>query len=463
MAMSRPSVLHISQPMDGGVAVYVAAVAADQARRGWDVAVACPAEGPLRERLAEAGVRWLEWSARRSPGPADLGPARRLSRLVGRFGPQVVHLHSAKAGLLGRAVIRGRLPTVFQPHGWSWLACQGLMAQTALAWERWATRWSDLLVCVGEGEAEAARALGLNGSITVVRNGVDLHGFPPATEHTRQEARRRYRLPEEKPLAVCIGRVTRQKGQDLLVAAWEQVRRGCPEARLAIVGDGDLLAGLRAVAGPGVIFAGQVEDTRPWYAAADVVVLPSRWEGLPLTALEALATGRSLVASDIPGLAEVVNAEVGAVVPAERVEPLAQALLRRMVDLSLAQSEGRAAAVHAREFELGPALDLVAAHTLVLAGMSGAERASGRGATFGRGLGSSRVGSPEGTAGTSTDGAAGVTPDGAAGVTADGADGTVMGVPAGEDAGQGTAAGTAGVGKGSGIIGSGAGGRAKWW
>ncbi|MEU6999716.1 glycosyltransferase [Nonomuraea sp. NPDC046570] len=396
----RPSVLHVTQPVDGGVAVYVAAVAGDQARRGWNVAVACPAGGPLRERLGELGVRWLEWSARRSPGPDDLGSARRLRRLVGGFGPQAVHLHSSKAGMVGRAVIRGAVPTIFQPHGWSWLACQGAMAKAVLSWERWAARWADLLVCVGEGEARLAGERGLSGPLTVVRNGVDLDRFRPAGGEAREAARRRYGLAERAPLAVCVGRVTRQKGQDLLVAAWERVRESCPDATLAIVGDGDLRDGLRPAAGPGVVFADQVDDPRAWYAAADVVVLPSRWEGLPLTALEALASGRCLVASDIPGLAELVTGEIGEVVPVGETGPLAEALARRLGDLALAREEGRAAAIRAQAFDLGPALDLLADHTLRLVGSTGVVRAGDRRETRDLGVAS---GGPDSLGGESRD------------------------------------------------------------
>ncbi|GAA3473391.1 hypothetical protein GCM10018965_079440 [Nonomuraea roseola] len=354
--------------MDGGVGAYVAAAAADQVRRGWHVAVACPSEGRLRPHLAELGVPWLDWRAGRSPGPADLAAGLRLGRLLRDFAPDAVHLHSAKAGLVGRAVIRGRVPTLFQPHGWSWLAARGPVAAMALAWERAAARWAGVLVCVGEGETATALRHDVRGNLVIVRNGVDLRRFRPAGPQERAAARARHGVPEFAPLAVCVGRVTRQKGQDLLLSAWELVTKDCQAARLVIVGDGDLLEGLRSQAGPGVHFAGPVADPRSWYAAADVVVLPSRWEGLPLTALEALATGRALVASDVPGLAEVVGDRVGAAVPAEDVEALAGALLLRLAQPELAAAEGRAGALLALAYDDRVVFDALAEHTLGLLG-----------------------------------------------------------------------------------------------
>ncbi|NEA48622.1 glycosyltransferase, partial [Streptomyces sp. SID10815] len=66
--------------------------------------------------------------------------------------PDLVHAHSAKAGLAGRLAVRGRIPTVFQPHAWSFEAVGGATAALALRWERWGTRWAARTVCVSEAE-----------------------------------------------------------------------------------------------------------------------------------------------------------------------------------------------------------------------------------------------------------------------------------------------------------------------
>ncbi|HEU4349359.1 MAG TPA: glycosyltransferase, partial [Actinoplanes sp.] len=293
----------MTQPSDAGVASYVAALCADQQARGWDVAVACPDRGWLSGELAARGVRRIGWDAERAIDSGVPSEALRLRRLLDRVGPDVLHLHSAKAGLAGRLAARGQVPTIFQPHGWSWLAAPAPMVGASLAWERFATRWTTLFVCVGEGEAALGGVHGLRGRYCVVRNGVDLTRFAPADDARRRAARAGLNLPLDAPLAVCVGRVTRQKGQDVLLRAWTAVRARCPGAGLALVGGGDLLESLRRQAPPGVAFAGHADDPQAWYAAADLVVLPSRWEGLPLTLLEAMAMGRSVVGSDIPGIA----------------------------------------------------------------------------------------------------------------------------------------------------------------
>jgi len=360
-------VLHVAQPRDGGVAGYVVAACLDQLARGWDVAVACPDGGRLGARLDRAGIPRLPWSAVRSPGPAAVGESIRLRALIERHRPEVVHLHASKAGLAGRLRRERSAPVVFQPHGWSWLAVDGALRTASLAWERAAARWTDLLLCVGDAEAEQGRSNGLRGRYAIVHNGVDLDRFRPAGDDDRAAARLRLAVPVDAPLAVCIGRVTRQKGQDVLLDAWPRVRRECPRARLALVGDGDLLPGLRAKGAAGVTFAGAVDDIRDWLAAADVVVLPSRWEGLSLTVLEAFAAGRAVIVSDVPGLAEVLRPGVGARVTPGDPAALAAAVLDRLTSRARARAEGAAAARHAGRFDQRLTYEHLAAETATVA------------------------------------------------------------------------------------------------
>ena len=122
-----------------------------------------------------------------------------------------------------------------------------------------------------------------------------------------------------------------------------------------------------------MIFPGAVDDVRDWLAAADVVVLPSRWEGLSLAVLEALATGRAVVVNDVPGLGEVVPASAGARVPPGDIAALAAAVADRLTDPSLVRAEGTAAARHARRFDRRHTFERLAAETAALAGQPEAE------------------------------------------------------------------------------------------
>ncbi|WP_083401311.1 MULTISPECIES: glycosyltransferase [Pseudofrankia] len=386
----RPlKVLHVSQPVSGGVARWVEILAADQRARGWDVWVACPRDGWLPERLREVGQQTRAWDAVRSPASrGTLGEVGRLRSIVRDLRPDVVHLHSSKAGMIGRMVIHGGIPTICQPHSWSFHATTGRMRGMVLRWERLAARWADVLLCVSETERqEGADAGVLTSRVRVIHNGVDVTGWPYQDRTGRAKARTSLGLDQSVPLAVTVGRLCEQKGQDLVVRAWPSVSSRVPGASLALVGDGPARAELEVATADqaGIQLVGESDQIATWLAAADVVVLPSRWEGLALALLEAAATGRSIVATDVGGVREVLGAgAAGAVVSGSGetvVSHLAAAIAVRLADRDLADEEGVAARRRIEDgFTLGAALDATARLTLGLVPVPSGTAATSRSA-----------------------------------------------------------------------------------
>ncbi|MEV4558896.1 glycosyltransferase [Kitasatospora sp. NPDC049285] len=347
------TILHVSQPVDGGVARVVVDLVRGQRAAGCRVLVACPPGGRLAAEAGAAGARVLEWRAERSPGPSTAGEALRLRRILRRAEPDVLHLHSAKAGLAGRLAARGRVPTVFQPHAWSFAAVDGALAAASLRWERHATRWARTVLCVSEQERADGERAGLLADWRVVPNGVDLAHFAPADAATRRAARMTLGLDQSDPLAVCVGRLCRQKGQDVLLDAWVRVQGAVPNARLVLVGGGPdaeaLAEQVRGLPEPSrVRMVGDVADPRLWLAAADLAVLPSRWEGMALAPLEAMASGRPVVLADVPGARECLPpGEVGrSVVPPEDPVALAERLAEFLGDRIECERRGAAARSH---------------------------------------------------------------------------------------------------------------------
>lgn len=334
------TVLHVSQPVGVGVPQYVAALVRDQLARGWRVAVASPPqERRLRAAVLSAGGIHYGWRAQRNPGLGLSGEIAQLRTIIKATSPDLIHLHSSVAGLVGRLVVRGRLPTVFQPHGWSFHALKGALRTVGVGWERFGARWADATICVSEGERRAGEAAAVRGRWRVIKNGVDLEAYSEAPPEEKHCARARLGLPPQGPIAVCIGRLSRAKGQDMLVEVWPAVRTAVADARLFLVGDGPERPQLPA--GPGVILVGHREDVGDWIAASDVVALPSRWEGMSLAMLEAMARGRSVVSTDVAGARETIGDAAGAIVDLDP-QQLAAALAERLLHPDLATSEGRA-------------------------------------------------------------------------------------------------------------------------
>ena len=386
----RLTVLHLAQPVEGGVARVVTDLAWAQTREAVRVVVACPEGGSLAREAAAAGAEVEHWAAVREPGPRVPAETRRAYQLIQQVRPDVVHAHSAKAGLAVRLALRGRIPTVYQPHAWSFEAVEGGAARAARAWERWAARWTDRVLCVSEAERRTGERAGIRARWEVVHTGVDLEDFvvpdPYRTAGTgrddagpaagaavpadrgadadadaAQRAAARAALPALRamppgaPLVVCVGRLCAQKGQRTLLDAWPRIAAGVPGARLVLVGDGPDRRQLTEGAPDGVLFAGASAEVSRWYAAADLAVLPSRWEGMALTPLEAMACGRPVVVTDVGGARECLppGQEDVCLVPPGDPAALATAVTHLLRDPGLRAHLGEAAHKHvAAEFDV---------------------------------------------------------------------------------------------------------------
>lgn len=343
-------ILHVCQPSEAGVAHVVLDLARHQATRGLDVAVACDARGWLGRRLRDEGVTVLDWPARRSPVRGLVGEWSRLRTVLATWRPDVVHLHSAKAGLVGRVALRGSVRTVFQPHAWSFEAVEGPVRTAARAWEAFARRWSDATICVSAAEADLGREIGAD--VVVVPNGVDLERWNTGAVEAPSP-------PHPAPgfTVVCVGRLCRQKGQDVLVAAWQAVRTDLPAgSRLVLVGDGPDEDRLHASGATDVELVGPSTDPREWYAAADLVVVPSRWEGAALVLLEAMAMERPVLATAVGSAPELAPAL--ALVPPDDVPALADRLVALAADApARAELARRARKLVTEQYDLHRLLD----------------------------------------------------------------------------------------------------------
>lgn len=343
-------VLHVSQPTDAGVAAMMLSYLSVLDTRLTQI-VACPAGSALAEEVTRLGHEHVAWEATRSPGHTVLTETLSLRAIINHHRPDVVHLHSSKAGLAGRLAVRGSLPTVFQPHAWSFSAVNGFTRALSLRWERFAQRWTHATLCVGEDERSRGLMAGVlrEGAPScagyILRNAIDPVRWPVLDRST---ARAGLGLPIDVPVVVCVGRLCRQKGQDVLLSAWPRVTETLSQDQsasgspwLALVGDGPDRSSLELAKPSGVRFIG-AGDPHAWYAAADVVVVPSRWEGMAVVPLEAQASGRLVVATDVDGMRESLHPD-HIIVAAEQTEPLAAALIKTLSDLAATHSAGERA------------------------------------------------------------------------------------------------------------------------
>jgi glycosyltransferase involved in cell wall biosynthesis len=162
---------------------------------------------------------------------------------------------------------------------------------------------------------------------------------------------------EGKIVVGTVARLSREKGIDILLEAFALVHNSIPNAHLLIVGDGNQLADLQSLAlrlgiGDAIIWAGRLswEEAIGCLGLMDVVAVSSRFEGFGLTAVEAMACGRSVIASRVDGLAEVIQDGVtGCLVPTEDVSAFGEALIDLLKDKERRRTIGIAARLHVEE------------------------------------------------------------------------------------------------------------------
>jgi len=312
-----------------------------------------PPEHPLVAAMRSAG---LEAVSARDPGPLHPAAWRELARRLAASDLDAVHTHDYKSDLLVALARRrgARLPWVSTVHLHTGTSPRlRFYGRLALA----AVRGADRVVVVSEAQAAALAASGFRRSrLALVRTAIDADAVVRAARRDggAAGARARARVPAGAPLVLIVARLTRQKGVDVALRALSQVRLAVPEATLVVVGDGPEAAQLAALAealgvADAVRWVGHLANPLPLLAAADVVIMPSRAEGLPRVALEAGALARPLVASSVGGLPEaVLHGTTGLVVPPDDPNALASALVGLLQDAPAARRMGSGAAEHVR-------------------------------------------------------------------------------------------------------------------
>ncbi len=278
--------------------------------------VAClHGRGPYWERIAPLGLPMYSLS------PRKWLPiyAPRLFGLCRARGYAIVHCHLFGSNAIGKPMARLAGVRVLFNHD----HCNGddrLLSQTTLRIDRATNRLSSHIVAVSESTRQfLVKHEGIAPErITAIHNGVDLARYRPvpssaAGEKERQRARAQWELPEDAVVVAGVGRLHPQKNFPMFLRVAARVVAQNPRILFVIAGEGPDRAALEAEAarlglGPERCrFLGFVRDVMTLYPAVDVFLLPSLYEGTPMTILEAMACGMAIVASRLDGMAEILE------------------------------------------------------------------------------------------------------------------------------------------------------------
>lgn len=265
----------------------------------------------LLERCRSRGWELFEVPMVRSIHPwHDFQGWRGVRRAIRSFQPQIVHCHSSKAGALGRLAIHflalPRPPVCYSPNALA--AHLGVHFKVI---EQWLARSTALFVAISESEKrEIMEVCQVSPERVVVAWPIiDVAHYAPTDQ---EEARRQIGLPLDYPVVVGLGRLSYQKDPltFIKIVAWLKQERS--ELRALWVGDGEMRPQFeQAIEEKGLqetlSLVGWQKDVRPFIAAADVIVIPSRYESFGYVTAEALAMGRPVVATRVTGTIDIIE------------------------------------------------------------------------------------------------------------------------------------------------------------
>ena len=307
--MCRIEIIHCAETIKGGITTYLRELIPLQASAYGSSAVRLVVPKSQAGEIADVGdtVPFHDGGGRLV---SSLRLAAAVIGQIRRHRPSIVHVHSTFAGLFVRpllALLFPRLKIVYCAHGWAWDRPDGRIAKTVVsAAERRLLRLTSAVVCISRHDYQAALSARLNARLLhVVLNGLNTEG-PSARKGV-------FSWPEDVLRVLYVGRFDHQKGFDVLLEAARLMK----SAACIVMAGAPVLADAHYMSllderDPRVELVGWQDPSglAALFESADVVVIPSRWEGFGLVALEAMRAGVAVVASRVGGLAEVVVDDV---------------------------------------------------------------------------------------------------------------------------------------------------------
>nr|WP_249121337.1 glycosyltransferase [Pseudomonas sp. 14A] len=331
--------MHVAETIKGGVATVIRTISASPEDDAADYQlVYLVPEDQAKELhgIAPQQVRTFPRSGRNVP--SLLRFAWRLSQVLLKEKPDVVHLHSTFSGVIGRVVCVLLRPwrkpkIVYCPHAFSFLMESSPTKQKVYAWiERVLQKVSDVIICVSQYELDKAARFGIERKrMKLIYNGI----------HHKDDAPKS--VGAEPIHLLFVGRLDYQKGFDVLLKAYAKVNRN--DLKLTVVGSAVNEDSVECPPMDSVEYLPWVtpSEVQALYQKADALIVPSRWEGFAMVPLEGMAMGLPVIASNCTSLPELVTNEVsGYVFPSGDHQALADVLTiiqkPRLLDLG---NEGR--------------------------------------------------------------------------------------------------------------------------
>lgn len=337
----------IRQGKIGGGESHLLSLVENIERSVFDPVVLSFTDGPMIDRLQQLGVRTKVIYTEK---PFDISKRKEVRRFIADEGVQLIHAHGTRAGSnVLWAAKKLKIPLIYTVHGWSFHQGQNaVVKKLRILGERYITQNATVNISVSESNRQTGVECIPSFKSVVINNGIDGHKFNP--NGSFKDVRAELGIAPEKVLILFLARFTFQKQPLALLEAFKTASQHNPNLHLLMVGDGEqkekaeLYIASENLSNKVTLVTFR-QDVADILHCADIYVLPSLWEGLPIGLLEAMAMGKAIIASDVDGTREVMQDGVnGWVINTETlVAGVANALEKLGEDEELRQKLGREA------------------------------------------------------------------------------------------------------------------------
>jgi glycosyltransferase involved in cell wall biosynthesis len=332
----------IRQGQIGGGESHLLSLVENLDRSAFDPIVLSFTDGPMVQRLKEMNV---DTSVIYTEKPFDVRKWKEVRKFIKENQVDIVHAHGTRANSnILWAAKSLNIPVVYTVHGWSFHQDQNPVVRSIrVMGEKYLTSKSDINISVSASNQQSGKKYIKSFDSVVINNGIDQRKFNP--QKPFKNIRAELGIREDQQLVLFIARFTGHKQPLALIKAFAKAVISNPEMHLLMVGDGDQKS--EAVdlitkfnLSDRVTLSSFRQDVPDILAAADIFVLPSLWEGLPIGLLEAMAMGKAVIASNVDGTNEIVrNNENGILIETENlVDNLTNALVTMSLDEKMRNS-----------------------------------------------------------------------------------------------------------------------------
>lgn len=313
--MGKIKILHVTQASYGGVAEYIKLLLKNMDRNKYEPDVVCTSYGNLHGEIEKLGIHVKNVDMEREISlKRDFSALVELTRYVKETKPDIVYLHSSKAGVIGRlACLINGVSCLYNPHGWAFSMDVSKIKKSFYAFiERTCSHFTDIIINISDYEKRLALDYRVASpkKIKVIYNGIDEEKFTHI--YSKEDVLNELGIPKNSYIIGMVGRITGQKSPETFIEVAKLICGKIPEAYFILVGDGELrkmiedkilMEGLSEK----IKITGWTSDVSRYISTFDIGLLTSKWEGFGLVLVEYMAMDKPVVASNVGGIPNVIQ------------------------------------------------------------------------------------------------------------------------------------------------------------